>query len=346
MLWQAVRYTQQAGDLQLQSRALQHLSLGLLMNGELEAAQKVALTAGQRSRQAGEWGNYSVVLATLTSLSLARGDFSAVEWYAREALTMAGHARYPWGRVRALTELAWARTLRGAWGEAQAALEQLQAPEWLQVTPLVPVMSRVFRHLVCLSAAPVPTQNTDQPPHLLPMIEVAPPFLAPLCASIEIADRLVAPALAERPYQALSLAAERGIRFTTAALFLIPRVLGMAATLLRWWEKAEMHFECAIRLATKAGAKLELGRCYFDYARMLGLRCRREDHHRALLLVAQACTIFAELAMKPYLQAGEQLSKGLQLRSLWGEHERAEGVSTQELDCRMRTARSQTNFFR
>jgi class 3 adenylate cyclase len=138
--------------------------------------------------------------------------------------------------------------------------------------------------------------------------------LAPLCALVEISDLMAAPTVTGTPYQALSRTAERGIFFSSGWMFLIPRVLGVAAGLIHSWDAAEAHFQMAIDIATNVGAQPELGRAYLDYARMLKTREGRNDRHRAIELVKQASPIFYKLGMSPFTRQAEQLAKALRTR--------------------------------
>ena len=83
------------------------------------------------------------------------------------------------------------------------------------------------------------------------------------------------PAVAKLPHEALSSAAERGVLFSSGWMFVIPRILGGVATLERRWDASDAHFRTAVDVATRVGARPELGRTYLDYARMLTFRTTR-----------------------------------------------------------------------
>jgi class 3 adenylate cyclase len=119
--------------------------------------------------------------------------------------------------------------------------------------------------------------------------------------------------LAERHYDVLTQAVEQGVVFSQGWVFLIPRVLGVAAMLNRWWDKAEDHFRAAIETATRIGARPELGRSCLDYARMLSARDQGDDRSRAVELVEQASLVFHELGMEPFVQRAVRLAEALQV---------------------------------
>ncbi len=136
--------------------------------------------------------------------------------------------------------------------------------------------------------------------------------LAPFCALVELGTLLSDPALADSAYPVLSLAAERGVVFSSGWIYLIPRVLGVLDTLHQQWDKAEEHFQEAIAVATTSGARPELARAYLDYAWTLVARHRKIDRHRTIEFVRLAAPIFHELDMEPFLQRAIQLAESLQ----------------------------------
>jgi hypothetical protein len=99
--------------------------------------------------------------------------------------------------------------------------------------------------------------------------------LAPLCALVELSDLGLAPTIAEPPFQALSRVAAQSVLFSSGWMFLLPRILGVAASVNRRWDEAEGHFQAAIAVASSSKARPELGRTYLDYARMQGARSKR-----------------------------------------------------------------------
>jgi hypothetical protein len=119
---------------------------------------------------------------------------------------------------------------------------------------------------------------------------------------VELADLTTAPSLAESPAEALGLAAERGILFSSGWMFLIPRVLGVAATLQQRWDRAEGYFHVALAAAECSGAQPELGRTCLDYARMLTARGAPGDQPRSIELLTRAGPIFHTLGMRPFAQ--------------------------------------------
>jgi hypothetical protein len=132
-----------------------------------------------------------------------------------------------------------------------------------------------------------------------------------LCALVELADLYQVPTLAECPYQVLLRAVGHDLLFSIGWVCMLPRVLGVAATLNRWWDVAEAHFQTAIEAAVRLDALPELGRTYLDYARMLAARDGQGNHQRASALVNQAQTLLIRLNMQPFAQRAVELVQAL-----------------------------------
>ena len=315
----ALSYGRHADDLWLQGWALHRMCVVLSRLGRLDEADAVAQEAYELTRRTHNWADYSLILAALTNVAVIRGDFAAAERRTHEAMVIVSRTRYPWGGVWALLGLASARALCGSSVEAEDALDLLVEPGrvFTDAGPTFKADTLVFHQLSQVYSEAVgglkrhltvnPMETTSEEP-----LDIA--SLPRLCALAEIGDFMDALTPAVPPYRVLSLAAERGVLFTHGWVFLIPRVLGVAATLNQWWDKAEAHFQTAIDVATGVGAKPELGRSYLDYARMLAGRGGRNDRRRAIALLRQAAPIFDELGMKPFVRRSAQLAEMLQVR--------------------------------
>jgi uncharacterized protein HemY len=96
-------------------------------------------------------------------------------------------------------------------------------------------------------------------------------------------------------------------------MFLIPRVLGVAAALQQRWDQAEGYFHAAIAAAERSGARPELGRTYLDYSRMLASRNVSGNQSRAIELLTHAKAIFDTLGVCPFAQRAQSLTQALQL---------------------------------
>ena len=90
------------------------------------------------------------------------------------------------------------------------------------------------------------------------------------------------------------------VSYTAFSTGSVARSLGLLATVTKRWDDAERHFEEALELNERVGARPWLARTQEDYARMLLARARPGDHDRALQLLADARSNFRELGMEAW----------------------------------------------
>ena len=312
--WQsAVVHARRADDVIREGRALHRIPLALTLLGRLGEADAVAARACAATQTSHDWGNFSLGLSHRASVAAARGAFDLVEAHARETIVMVSRSRFPWGGFRSLLALACARALRGAWTEAEDALDVLVEPGRVfdDAGPVVLAFARIFRRWARAHAEGGDDGLEPLDADALTVVGADTYSLAPLCALVELGEICGSPAVAEAAAQRLGRAAERGIVFSSGWMFLLPRVFGVAAALGRRWEAAERHFREAVDVATVAGARPELARTYLDWARML--HARRGDGARAEAgdLVGAAASIFAELGMAPFVSRACEVAAAL-----------------------------------
>jgi len=77
----------------------------------------------------------------------------------------------------------------------------------------------------------------------------------------------------------------------------VARNLGRLAALLERWDEAEAHFERAIEVNGRVGARPQLAHCEDAYARMLAARGDPADRDRAVDLMDAARAAYRELGM-------------------------------------------------
>jgi class 3 adenylate cyclase/tetratricopeptide (TPR) repeat protein len=306
-------YARRAGDLIREGWALHRLPLALTLLGRLDEARAVAEEACELTGQSHDWWNHSLGLSHLASVAVVRGDFGAVEQRAHETMLMVFRSQYPWGGLRSLLALACARALRGAWAEAQDALDLLVEPRrvFQDAGPVVGTFARVFRQWLGAHSGAAPSGLDGLAADLMRVVGTDTYSLAPLCALVELGDLAATPAIADLPRPALARAAERGVLFSSGWTFLVSRVLGNADAVNRRWDAAEAHFHAALDVTARTGAQPEGGRTYLDYARMLASRGARSDRSRAIEMVSQASAIFREVGMPPFTREATRLSERL-----------------------------------
>jgi class 3 adenylate cyclase/tetratricopeptide (TPR) repeat protein len=316
---EALAHARRTDDLWLQGWPLGRLPIVLAALGHLDEAHTVAGEACDLTRRTSDWAEHSLALAAHTTVAAVKGEFEAVEQFAHDAMTMVRRSRYPWGGAAVLCTLAGTRCLRGQFAEAQDAVDMLVESGRIfdDPGPAMHLLAWVYGQLMRayagqaeevrgqLAGLPLSASDADRSD-----INA----LAGFCALVEAADLVAAPALTVLPYEVLSAAAERGVVFSTGWVFLLRRILGVAAALQRRWDEAEAHYRAAIAAATHAGAQPELGRSSLDYARLLADRGRPADRLRAIDLLLTAQRIFATLGMEPCRRRALRLAEALHAR--------------------------------
>ncbi|MBW2282410.1 MAG: AAA family ATPase [Deltaproteobacteria bacterium] len=329
---QAVVFGRTGGDLWQEAYAMQRLPLTLAWLGELDDADAEARRALSLAGQTHGFGGQSLALAARVSVAVARGRFDTAEELAREALLMSERARYPWGAYNALPALAAAHFARGRWQDAEDAIAPLVEPGRLFDAPGPPIQLVAWLYRQLMRVRDGVSDDARQQlvsglgqvaPEGEPEVGALPGF----CAVVEIAERLEAPQLVEIPYRQLSLARRRGLVFSSGWVFLIPRVLGLAAGLMREWDDAERWFDEAGEAASRIGAIPELGRTCLDHARMLEVRGARGDRERAAELLYRAHTAFTEHDMRPLERRADAMAARLGLATPLRPAGGAAGVS-------------------
>jgi hypothetical protein len=81
----------------------------------------------------------------------------------------------------------------------------------------------------------------------------------------------------------------------------VSRYLGLLATAMGDWPEAESHFEAALAMNERMGARPWLARTQQDYGLMLLARGRAEDDERARVLLDRAAATYSELGVAPSL---------------------------------------------
>jgi tetratricopeptide (TPR) repeat protein len=103
------------------------------------------------------------------------------------------------------------------------------------------------------------------------------------------------------------------------ALGPVARHLGILATTISRWEEAGRHFDDAIAMNARIGARPALAHTQDDYARMLLARDAPGDTEKALALLAEAVTTYQELGMESWAQEARGLQQPPRLTSKPGD---------------------------
>lgn len=312
----ALAHARRVGDPWVQGWPLQRMPVLLACLGRLDEAQEIIGEACELNRRLHDWADHSISLGNLAALAVARGRFGEVEAQTREAMKMVQRTRYPWGGVLALVAASGARRLRGAWAEAEDALDLLVEPGRVFDVPGpgAQVLAATSRLLVRAQADRADAETRQTAGNLLAALRGAGVELYTLpsfCALIEVGDLLDEPELVEGAGEVVSTAAEKGVVFSPGCEFLISRILGIVSTRAGDWDAADAHFQTAMAAAASSGATPEYGRSRLDCARMLAARGRAGDDVRALSLLAEARPIFQELGLGSFDLQAERLAASL-----------------------------------
>jgi hypothetical protein len=124
-------------------------------------------------------------------------------------------------------------------------------------------------------------------------------WLAMMAGLTEVCSALDDAARAEQLYDLLLPFRQRFvvISFGFACMGSVAHFLGQLATVTTRWEEAERHFDAALEMETRMGARPALARTAHQYARMLLAQDRSGDRRRALELLAQAAETASGLSM-------------------------------------------------
>jgi tetratricopeptide (TPR) repeat protein len=108
-------------------------------------------------------------------------------------------------------------------------------------------------------------------------------------------------------YPLLERALATGTRVTNDGLSLIERVAGIAAAAGRRWDRAEHHFEEALRQAHEIPFKVEQPEVRRFFAGMLIERDEAGDRDKARRLLAEAIEGYGEIGMPRHLRLAEEM---------------------------------------
>jgi DNA-binding winged helix-turn-helix (wHTH) protein/tetratricopeptide (TPR) repeat protein len=312
----ALEYARRSHDMWRQADPLSSISLGLTMLGQLDEAEALAREARTLSRTLQSWGHGSLVLASLTAINVIRGQVDLAEHHANESLVMASRSGFGTGSSYAYFSLAGAFSQRGAWEQAVAALAMQVEPGRLFADPS-PALCLFVKVFGQLAIAHQGGQLDEDIPSLADQLaRMGNPDAHPLaiaCAMVEIGDFVSVPAIAAWGDQQLARAEQQEVVFTSGWVFLVPRILGILATLKQHWRAAETYFQTALSIASQTGAQSELARTYLDYARMVVAKGGACQAGQVGELVSRARPILDTLGMLPFTRRVQQLMDAHQL---------------------------------
>jgi class 3 adenylate cyclase len=299
-------HTHAADDRWLEGLPLPRIALTQLWLGDIESATQHARRGEECAQVSGDIAERSLGLAVQVALCVGRGDFRAAERAADEAWLASRVSRYGYSASLFLPPLAYARTLRGAYGLAESAVDKLvendDAELYAEVTWLLRQLVRAHagqheevRHAVYA-----------RPERVSAHWPVALGTVGRFAALAEIADLVDVDLSLDRVDAALARAAERGMVLSDGPVLLIDRARAIVARRLGRLDDAEALLRSAMSRATDLGLRPELGRAYLDLARLLS-GSERGDAGEARVLAELALALFDELDMPAFEQQAADL---------------------------------------
>jgi tetratricopeptide (TPR) repeat protein len=128
-------------------------------------------------------------------------------------------------------------------------------------------------------------------------------FLVEVCTSLGDIDGACVLYRLLSPYADFAVVAEVSC-FGAAS-----RYLGQLAATMRRWQASEAHFDQALAMNARMGAKPWLARTQYHYAQMLLARCAPRDRERARMLLEDASTSARQLGMRSLERRISDLSR-------------------------------------
>jgi class 3 adenylate cyclase len=298
------------------------LALTQLWLGDPDRAEKMAAEAREETEVTGDAAERSLALTALTAIALARGRFREAERYGEEAWNASRLSRYLWSCSFFLPAVASARTLRGAFGPSELALDKLcESQEDMVVEEETVWLARQVARAhagkhdeVRAAVAAHPERVSGRwPPFIGATGWFA--YLAELALLVDVDLPL------DRIERGLARAAEHGMVITDGPVVLVPRARGALARRQGRLEEAAALLREAIEVARAGGLRPELGRSSLELAQLLA---QEGDREHAGELAREARAVFDELDMPVFEQQAGALDDRLHGR----ERDGATGTPT------------------
>jgi acyl-coenzyme A thioesterase PaaI-like protein len=212
---------------------------------------------------------------------------------------------------------ACAAALRGAWLDAEAALEELVAKGRIFEVPgpAMQFLVATYRALITAQRAPAEVDTARVASLLqLPPAGAADVRLLPsVCALAESAQQVGDAELCAKAEPMLRTAWERGVVLSAGWVFSLARVLGGCAAVAKRRAEAEDWYELALTQARAEGVRVEEARVLVDRARLRVERGDLDDAALARADLVEAEPLLRELALIPLAAEAERVAARLEL---------------------------------
>lgn len=206
------------------------------------------------------WRDQQLVSAALASIAALDGRFADCERLAAEAVALHRMQGYAYTPGMAFPVLVGGRAIRG---DQAGAIEALD--DWADAGGRGTWRYRMLVEAWDGEVEAVRESVASRPWRSPERVELF--TLDVPCLHLELAAIIDAPALTEGARELVEEARRRGAVLALGWPFLLSRLLGDADLVLGRWDAAIHWFTVALREATRAGARLELGRAQLGLAR-------------------------------------------------------------------------------
>lgn len=308
----ALEDARKAGDPIREEAALQRIPLVLQLLGHIKEARAAVDEAEALNRLVHSQANLSLTLANKTQLAALQANTEQAAKHATDCTQLVQRASYGWSGLLALPALASAHALNANRDEAKEAINQILEPNFLFDDPSLFAESMTrYHHLIDAYAGDdiSNTITTDLSAFAPGENGLDFAFMTPLCVEVEIAWFAGAESISTAASEALELAHRRGMVFTTAWPFLIPRVRGMAAALEGRWDDAECSLKEAIEIADEQHVAPERARSRLDYSYLLLAREPRPRPDAAAEFLRESVGMFREIGMTGFERRAARLAE-------------------------------------
>jgi DNA-binding NarL/FixJ family response regulator len=293
---EVLRLAEAAGDADLITHAHDRILLGYLELGDIQAVD-VAITAHHRVAEEAPQSFYRYFTAGFQTMrALLDGRFAEAERLAQQALAFGQQAQVENADGVFGMQMFLLRREQGRLAELAPAVRyfvrQHTATTWR------PGLALIYSELGLVQEARIEFEHlaqhdfTDLPRDGLWVTCIT--YLAEVCVFLQDTARAATLYRLLHPYAGHNVIVGGAVACYGAA----SRYLGMLAAAMARWDDAEQHFQEALAMNTRTGARPWLAHTQYDYAAMLLARGRPEDQTQAMTLLEEALATARELCMR------------------------------------------------
>jgi DNA-binding SARP family transcriptional activator len=269
----------------------------LLEMGEVERAKEDAAAMALLADELRQPSQSLYVANLRANIALLEGDFAAAERLIDEALELGERAQRWNARVAYRLQSFLLRHAQGRLEELAEVYEAHPSAFDYRTYPIFDcILARFYDELGRRDEARAKFDNLAKGDFAgIPFDEE---WLASMCLLADLAASLGDARRARLLYESLAPYRERvAAGYPEISLGAVSRYLGLLAAAGSRWDDAERHFEDAIEVNHRIGARPWLAHTLEDYARMVLARGDRGDAERAARLLDEAVAGYRELGM-------------------------------------------------